>query len=210
MCSQKTCPAVTINDCARWLSEVEALTPTVSVAVRDSKGGDIAAQLTLDGASLTPGQTASVDPGSHHFHATTSDGREADVDFVARAGEQNRLVTISVPDPAKLVSPPILPPIQPAHDEGPSIVPPVVVSAVGVIGIGFAIGFGVHAKSEADDVRAQCAPYCPDSSLDGVHRNLLLSDIGLGVGVVGLAVGTYLWVRYVSHRQGGSLAAFRF
>lgn len=214
VCSQKTCPAVTINDCARWLSEVEALVPTVNVAVRDSRGTDIRAQITLDGNAITTAsQAIEVDPGSHHVHATTGDGREADLDFVARAGEQNRVVVVSIADPAPTAkaAPPVLAPPAPADDR-PSIVPPVALTAVGVVGIGLAFGFGLHAKSEANDVRASCAPYCPDSSLDGVHRNLLLSDIGLGVGVVALAVGTYLWVRYVTHepKGGPAVAALHF
>lgn len=210
VCSQKSCPSVTIGDCARWLSEVEALQPTISIAVRDAKGADLEATITVDGAplaSLAAGQTLPVDPGSHHAHAATRDGRSADLEFVARAGEQNRLVTLAIDDQAPAVVPPApsAAPItvpereKPATSTAPSIVPPVAVTAVGVLGVAAAIGFGLHASSEVDQVRARCAPSCVASSLDGVHSSLLFSDIGLGVGVVGLAVGTYLWIRYVTH-----------
>jgi hypothetical protein len=195
VCSNNACPAATRNDCVPWLAEVEASTPTVSFAVRDESGHDVVgARVVIDGTfdkDASEGRAVPIDPGNHTVRIETSDGRKAEDVFSARASEKNRLVTVALKAIEKPAVPPTTPPPEP-EPEKRSLVLPIVLGGVGVLGIGAAFFFGFGAKSDAEDLRKSCAPNCKDSDLDPVHTKLLASDIGLGVGVVALAAAAYL------------------
>jgi hypothetical protein len=59
--------------------------------------------------------------------------------------------------------------------------------------------FGVMAlgsKSTLDTACGTTKTACPSSSqsdIDALHTNSLISTIGFGVGIVGVALGGYLW-----------------
>lgn len=210
VCSQKLCPKATINDCTPWLEQVEREIPSISVAVRDATGSDVVATVFLDQKPESPskaGQPMELDPGSHHLRAETNNGLRAELDIVARAGEKNRLVTLVVTAPEKAVVPPtdVTAGRPPTHAR--SLALPLVTSAVFAGAMVGAVVLGLSAKNQADDLRASCGPVCPDSSLDPVNRNLLLSDISLGLGVVALAVSAYLWIDLASHRASAETVA---
>jgi hypothetical protein len=210
VCSNDACPVAVKHDCVPWLAEVEAAMPTVSFGVRDEKGKDIAgARIAIDGREgkdAAEGRAVPLDPGRHTIHVETSDGRTADDSFVARAAEKNRIVTVVLKSAAPPVAQPIPPPPPPPEER--SLALPIGLGVVGVLGLGAAFGFGFSAKSEADDLRTSCGPSCKDSDLDSVHTKLLLSDIGLGIGVVALAAAAYLVITAPS--GGTKSAAIRF
>jgi hypothetical protein len=68
------------------------------------------------------------------------------------------------------------------------------------IGAGAVAGvLALNTKSELDDV---CTPLCPASYKDDVDRWRLqrtLSYVGFGIGIAGVATGTYLLVRPAPH-----------
>jgi hypothetical protein len=72
--------------------------------------------------------------------------------------------------------------------------------ALGAGGVGVAVGsvFGVLALSTKSTLDSHCTnKLCPpgeQSDIDALHLDSILSTVGFGVGVVGLAVGTYLLV----------------
>jgi hypothetical protein len=199
VCSQDSCPTVVKNDCVPWLAEVERSLPSVVVAVRDASGKDLAnARFSIDGGPATPvdGRPLTLDPGPHKLKAITADGQSAEEQVVVRAGEKTRALTLVVTSAGSKGAPADKPLTDPPTEATPgrSIALPLTLTAVGAVGLGASLLFGLQAKSEADDVRTRCAPHCKDSDLDGVHTKLLLSDIGLGVGVLALAAATYFWL----------------
>lgn len=198
VCANEACPAATRTDCVPWLAEVESAIPTVAIAVRDENGNDLAgAHVTIDGAdvAMESGKAIEIDPGQHAVHVQTSDGLAADESFVARPSEKNRIVTLVVKSRAHAATavPVETPP--PAEPEHRSIALPLGLTVLGAAGIGAAFAFGFAAKSQASDLRSSCAPRCTDSDLDPVRSKLLLSDIGLGIGVVALVAATYFWLK---------------
>jgi hypothetical protein len=212
VCSQDACPAVVKNDCLPWLAEVERATPTIVVAVRDETGKDfVGAKFSIDGGPMTvaDGRPVSLDPGPHKLRAETSDGKFAEEQVLARLGEKNRSCTLilakGVAPPHPIEKPITETPVEAAPD--PSRTLPLVLAGVGVVALGTSVVFGVQAKSEADDVRSRCAPHCADSDLDGTRTKLLLSDIGLGIGVIALAAATYVWLTAPSSSKASTPAS---
>src|SRR4051812_40648218 len=52
-CTDPACPAFIASDCARWLIELDASTPTIVISARDLGGRDILlGQLTIDGVPV--------------------------------------------------------------------------------------------------------------------------------------------------------------
>jgi hypothetical protein len=197
VCAQDGCPSATRTDCVPWLAEVEKALPTIAVAVRD-EGRDVAdATITIDGApspEAGAGRAVTLDPGTHQVRAQVADGRTVELEVVARPGEKNRPVTLTLPPVAGASRAPTQePPAEAASRR--SIALPLALTVVGAAGVTAALVFGFSAKSQADDLRGSCGPRCSSSDLDDVKAKLLYSDIGLGVGIVALAAAAYFWIK---------------
>ena len=71
----------------------------------------------------------------------------------------------------------------------------IVIGAVGLVGLGVGSYFGLHAMSKWNERKDQCTPGCTEgakSAGDAAKSAALISDLGFGVGIVALGVGTYL------------------
>jgi hypothetical protein len=74
-----------------------------------------------------------------------------------------------------------------------------IVGGIGVAAIGVGAYFGLHAASKKSDAD----PHCPDKSCDAQGSSLIsdaktsatISTIAIGVGIVGVAIGTYLVIK---------------
>ncbi|HKE14668.1 MAG TPA: hypothetical protein VKB80_07380 [Kofleriaceae bacterium] len=90
------------------------------------------------------------------------------------------------------------PPEPPSRGSRWFTTPSLVLMGVGVAGVG---GYGVltyWGRKDNDDL-AQCAPDCPQSSVDHIDNLYLAADISLGVGVAALLGGAYLVWRHHAH-----------
>jgi hypothetical protein len=199
VCARESCPAFVRTECAKWLGEVDASQPSVIFAVRDADGHDlIDVRVEIDGVLLTDklgGSAFPVDPGEHTFRLTRS-ASSAPIEqrVVVRSTEKNRIVRMDFPREAPAVPTPTSPPSAATVGAKGSLVPSLVVAGVSLASIGVSIGLGISAQSDADGLRASaCAPRCPSSDLDPVRTKLIVSDVLLGVGVVGLGVATWLF-----------------
>jgi hypothetical protein len=72
-----------------------------------------------------------------------------------------------------------------------------IVGGAGLVVTGVGAYFGVRALSENHDARADCSPsFCTDPNAVATSHNAVqdatVSDVAIGAGVVGLAVGLYL------------------
>ncbi|MBS2015018.1 MAG: hypothetical protein JST00_19155 [Deltaproteobacteria bacterium] len=208
-CAQDGCPAATRADCTPWLAEVERALPTIVVAVNDGDGKDVVgAKIFVDGAPYAgvEGAAIPVDPGAHAVRVEV-DGASAEESVVARVGEKLRRVVVVVRSP-KAKPPPavVAPDARPtqASEGSRSLALPITFTALGAVGLGAAIGVGVAAKSESNDLRATCSPRCSDDQIGAVETKLLVSDIALGVGIASLAVATYFWLRPASAPASGA------
>lgn len=194
-CSHPDCPQAIRVDCAKGLTELEALEPTVVFAVRDEKGLDVPqAELLVDGAKVSlDGRPLPLDPGPHAILVRR--GRsEATQTVVVSAGEKGRVLTFTAP-PEVLSNPEVTPPPTSAPASKKSLVGPIVVSALSVVGFGLFAGFGLAGLDAYGKLERQpCAvtKTCLESQQAPIRTQFLVADIGLVTGIVA-AIGALVW-----------------
>jgi hypothetical protein len=195
VCVRDGCPRFIHDDCAQWLSEVEATQPTLVFAALDDAGRDLTgATVSLDGAAVanaTDGREHTVDPGQHVVRLQAL-GRSVEASIVVRSGEKARRVELRLP-PAE--RPTLAAPTASPGGERP--VPASVWvtggTSVALLATGFVLwGVGRAAASRYD---AQCqSSGCTAGDHDAVERQLVAGDVAVGVGVVVAAVAAYLFL----------------
>lgn len=191
VCSETACSAFVRRDCARWAKEVEAAMPTVVFQVRDASGKPLeGARVLFDGKVLKdPIDEAEVeiDPGDHvlRYELPGADSIEQSVSF--REGEKARKLSVMFDTPSAAPPPP------PPSGGGPPVLP-IVLGGVGVVGVAAFVTLGVVGKNQRDELRETCAPACSEDDVSSVRTKLVLADVSLGVGLVALGVGTYLFI----------------
>ena len=219
VCARDQCPDVARHDCARWGEELAREVPSVVVVVRDEADHDVVADhVFVDGALHTEigtGRSFELDPGAHVFRLERPGVAPIEKSYTLYLGERDRVLRITVPgglpaparpaaatattasSPAKVAVPPPSP---------PSYVPAAVIAGVSVVAFGVSAYLGWTGRQQLSDLRTSCAPICTDAEVDPVKTRLTLSDVSLGVGIVGAALATYLFVRAATDRPATSTA----
>jgi hypothetical protein len=202
-CALATCPKEIVSDCARWLGDVEAATPSVVVAAVDEKGRDaVDVRVSVDGKPpLDVGAFAiKVDPGRHTFVFQRSGSPDVTVDMLLREGEKNRQVpvTFAAPAGARAEAAPATVSARPVPAAA------WVAGAVGALGLaGFATFGALGVGQRGSD---HCDTGCTSSEKQGVDSTFLVADASLAVAAVGLGVATWLYLARPSVRRPASAA----
>jgi hypothetical protein len=213
-CSRPECPAVVRNDCTKWLSELDAMMPTLVVRAVDSAGADVVGvRVFIDGerrdVAGSEGKELEVDPGTHALRVEHEGDAPVEQTIVVRESERHRLVSVTfghaVPTPAAVPSATATPPEAPASGSGRSIVVPVVLLAAGGVGLGVASALWVSGLGDRSNMESSCAPThsCPQTQIDSARGKLVAGDIVGGVGVVAAATGLGLLIFGGSGGGGG-------
>jgi hypothetical protein len=188
-CAAQRCPAVVQKDCAEWLAAVDDALPTVIVHAHDGAGRDLTeVRVTVDGeviAERLDGRALPVDPGEHTFRFSAAGAPEQSRKLVLHEREKGRPVEVV------LGAPPPPPPVGTAR---PFAVPAPawVLGGVSLAAFGALAAFGVSAKTAVDDMRASCAPGCPESRVDDARRDMIAANVALGAGVLALGAAAVL------------------
>jgi hypothetical protein len=185
------------DDCAQRLAEVDASMPSVVFDVKDARGNVVTnARVQLDGQPFVDHVDATarpVDPGTHRFTFDAADGARGEQTIVLHEKEKNAQLAVVLSAPATVaVAAPA------ANDWTTQKTIGVGLGGVGVVGLVVGSIFGAMALSDASALKSQagCPSSCPPSAqskIDGLHGAQWGSDIALGIGVVGLVVGTALF-----------------
>lgn len=194
----------TLEEAGRWSA---ALRPKVGKLIVTLSSSVTDATLRVDDRDITLDDGRAgfwVSSGVVSVVATTPDGREARQEVDVTPGGSAQRVELTFPAPVE-ASPA---PSAPAPDERPPEDdtseadfpwppwPTYVAAGVGVAGFALFAGFGAASASTASDLDA-CAPSCPESlreDADAGKRNQLIANIGLGVGITGLAAAGTIWI----------------
>jgi hypothetical protein len=190
-CATNTCPAEVVENCMRWLRQVDDELPSVVVAARDPKGRDLTdVRVSIDGKAATEMSTRAVrlDPGPHTFVFRQGGSADQEQQVIVRDGEKNRQVV------ATFGVLPLTPTPAPAlrTAERPVPVGVWVAGGLGAVGlVSFAVSgtLGV-AQRDAD----HCDTGCPPADKSAVDAKYLVANVSLGLGVAALAVATVLYL----------------
>jgi hypothetical protein len=193
-CARAECPAIVKQDCAQWITEVDAALPTVVLKAQGSYGQDLFSVRVLeDGvvvAERLDGRPLAVDPGRHVFRFVPDGGfPPVELEVLASAGDKYRpiLAHMAQPTPVRMASPPTT---EPSTSKGPS---PLawVFGGVAVAALGTALGFEIAQVHDYDHLSSTCAGHCAPSDVDHVGTERWIAGVSAGVGVLGLGASAY-------------------
>lgn len=190
----------------KYLQKLEARLSRLTIEVpMDSRVPGLVVR--LDGGSVGKpawGTAVPVDPGAHVIEATSPEREPWRVELtVADNGDRQ---TVKVPRLKKLTEPngAATPKEQPVADRGAAPAESgstqrtvgFVVGGVGLVALGVGGYFGLRAFSRWDERNNHCGDAgCDPTGVeagDEAERAAMFSNIGVGVGLAGVAVGTYL------------------
>lgn len=224
LCADAGCPSPLPKYCGDWLTDMNSKIGGVIVKLVDSSGKDVTrtsrAAVTLDEASLatsTLGTRVEVNPGPHKVTVEAPNGGARVVEEAnVNPGEKDHVVVIVVNEkPAGPTPPPPPKPDRPKDSSstksGLAAVPVGSwigwgVGAVGLIGFGI---FGVSALSDYNRYESRCGNNCTNEARDDVEQSMILADVLLGVGVIGVAVGTVLYFTRSDAKSSTTTAQWR-
>jgi hypothetical protein len=188
-CSRDACPSIVRADCAGWLADVDARTPSVVVSAEDPAGHDTAdVRVTMDGAPFLPhldGRAIPVDPGEHRFHFDRDGAPPVEETAILREGERRRtlMVRFRALDEEK-----------PPSGPGGAVIASIVLGGAALVGGALLAYFGATAVSARDSLRTSCAPGCSPSQVDAVRNREIAANVSLGVGLAAAATAVVLLV----------------
>jgi hypothetical protein len=199
VCVSQSCPGPVRVDCAKRLSEIDGVMPSLVFEAKDGSGNDLSAiKVTMDGQPLADkldGRAIEVDPGEHHFAFDDADGlTHAEKTLVVHEGDKDQHVSVvvrgaSATAPAAATSSAAASP----SDGSTQRTMGLVVGGVGVAGVVVGSIFGGMALSGSP-----CSSNNKTCATQADHDTLVahetIANIGLGVGLVGLVVGGYLFL----------------
>lgn len=198
ICTSKACPTAVIKQCNDWYAEVERDQPSVLFRVKDEAGKEVFdVKVLVDGAPIADsvgGQPLAVDPGARTFRVERKDGKHAELKALVRDGEKARLIELEfqpdfVPAPAATTRT-VAAPSAPAAAQRGFEIPLLgwVGGGVFVAGAATTAIFAVMANGDESDLRSSCAPRCSDDDRDGIKTKLVVANVGMFVGIAGLAL----------------------
>lgn len=205
-CANPACGEALFQECTKLYTELQGAIPSVVFGARDRNGNELTdVRVSVDGqpfAEQLDGKPVQLDPGSHTFLFSSSDYPPVERQAVIRAGERFRpvVVTLDKPEAAPVAAPQpastgaqTTPP--PPENSGPRTIPitSYVLGGVGIAAVGVGVWMRVQGKADYDELKDNCAPTCPNSDVDTVKREYLISNVAFGVGAAALigAVATY-------------------
>ena len=149
------------------------------------------------------GNPVPADPATLVVTAKGADGSSARAEVTVAAGESQTVELNLVPPSSDEPPPPEAPPPEPPKvvvDTGGKGIPRTwayVAGGVGVVGVATFAIFGSMANSKYNDLKDACpsGPCGPghEDDINAGKTDQLIANVGLGVGIVGLGVGTVLF-----------------
>ncbi len=161
--------------------------------------------IELDGTTLgeeTLGTPLPVDPGKHRLTASAPGKASSTQEIEIQPGPGTQEVEIAELEaaaevPRAAAEPAAAPTVDqaPTNDKPTQRIVGFAIGGAGVVLLGVGGYFGLHAKSQADDADRFCeGSICTQAGMDGhedARTSATLSSVFFGVGIVGIAAGTY-------------------
>lgn len=184
-CSAAACPTGMQKECTTWLAQVESAQPGVVVRARAGTQETADVRVVIDGeerATRLDGAAILVDPGEHRVRLEHAPLAPIERTVVLAEGDKLHAIDaeFALPDAPR-------PPPKPLW-------PVILAGAIGVVGVGAFAVLGATGASRYNDLKSTCSPHCDTGTSTALKTQFLVADVSLGVGVVALGVGTYLFL----------------
>ena len=202
-CAAPTCPGLVVNDCDRWINDLDQRLPSVVFEVRVDGEPDTTATVTTDGKRVeewTRGEALRLDPGEHQFRVELGDYQPIVRKVLLSEGMRFRVITIdfkssSLKQAASVETRVPKPPSEPASGARrfhPAFFPLLGGGAAGIVSFGI---FSLVGKSKQHTLEQSCKPDCTESDLKSMKTSYLIGDISLGLGLASLAAAGVFYFR---------------
>ena len=202
-CAAPTCPGLVVNDCDRWINDLDQRLPSVVFEVRVDGEPDTSATVTTDGKRVeewTRGEALRLDPGEHQFRVELGDYQPIVRKVLLSEGMRFRVITIdfkssSLKQAASVETVVPKPPSEPASGARrfhPAFFPLLGGGAAGIVSFGI---FSLVGKSKQHSLEQSCKPNCAESDLKSMKTSYLIGDISLGLGLASLAAAGVFYFR---------------
>ncbi len=202
LCTAPTCPGPIINDCARWMNDLDQKLPSVVFEVRVNGEPDTTATVTADDKAVEQwkrGEALRLDPGEHQFRFELGEYAPIVRKLLLSEGMRFRVVSVDFKSASLQTTanteptpPPNEPPEPAAKRRLPQLFYPLVgVGAAGIVSFGV---FALIGKSKQNSMGSPggCKPNCTDGDLRPMKTDYLIGDISLGIGLASLvAAGVF-------------------
>jgi hypothetical protein len=193
-CASPSCPALVRVDCARLLTEISGLQPTVLIDARDDSGSETTdVRMYADGVlveSAGNGLEVELDPGAHTLRFEMK-GEVREVRVVLKEGEKRRHIVADF-TVAPFRSPTPRPPTASAATRTTAVTPnrlPWLFAGIGAAAALSFGGFAVAGYAGERQLATTCSPKCRPEELTPIKREYLIADVSLAVTVVSLRGG---------------------
>jgi len=189
ICARPACPKAARDDCARWLGEVEAALPGVSVRVTSRGALFEDARVLVDGrvvAERVDARPITLDPGRHLVRVEPRGCAPHEREVALSAG-----VPVEVSFDVCTEPKPLAPIVRVARR------PPIatfVLGGVSLVGLASFAVFGAIGVTDSNRLRSTCYPHCDFGSVDAANAELAAADGSLGVAIACAAAAAILWI----------------
>jgi len=197
-------------------ARIDALAPRIpKLSLQMAEGAAAGIEVEVDRVRVGPaawGTELPLDPGEHVIVARAPGCRSFEVKISLQPGDHHQMR---------------IPRLQPDRGERPAAASAAVgasdpdahrservagywIGASGLLALAVGSWFGVAAVVDKKNSDAKCNPVCTDEAVrlnDDAKRNARIADIGIGLGVVGVAAGSYLILTNPEPRRQVSSAA---
>jgi hypothetical protein len=190
VCASAACPAALQRDCKPWSGQLDGEIPTLAVTVVDATGGELStAAVTIDDTALPAAGAVALDPGDHVVRVEASKLKPSEQRVTLAVGERRQLrVRLGAAEP-----------VAAAPDRRATPIAPIVLGAIGAVGLGVFAGLGATGNAKRSDLDALgCKPHCQPSDVSAAKSLYLGADIALGVGLASIAGGAVALIVHVT------------
>jgi len=213
VCAADSCPIVVRRDCVQWLAQLDARMPSVVVRGRDSRGHDvIGVRVIVDGTLVLQrldGVTLPLDPGRHHFRFEVRGAAPIDEDLLLAEGEHDRLVTAGFLAPLTADGEADAAPGD-GRDADVRSSRPASAYVFGGAGLALLGAFAILDATTYSEYESQSngcgkTQSCSASEVSSLRTRFTLAAVALGVGVVSVGIGSWLFFTATPRQAGATV-----
>lgn len=187
VCSE-ACPLAAQRDCARWLSEIGALVPSVRFVARDASGASLEDVRVIENGKVvaTGASVVDVAPGPHVFRFERAGSQPVEVRVNIHAGEREHPVAVTMASSESITR---------EGEPSRSAVPSISLAAIGGALLVASGALSIKGHLERSHLRDTCAGHCAASDVDAI-RTTWWTAVGLGAaGALAAGAAILLWPR---------------